>query len=182
AAATARPLAAARSEGRRYTFEIPAPGRNAVLYYYFVTEWPRDFRPRPQSTPPSGARTPFVYFVSQDHLGDLDAHGDLLDIFDVVRLARHSAWGEPVLFADALQRAGITSAPDAVAVLMRPLLKEATKHALAGIDHDASALRFRFSDGSSITVPREWHGLISSLTFTQGIATRLRRRRRARGG
>jgi Dolichyl-phosphate-mannose-protein mannosyltransferase len=160
-------------DGRRYTFEIPAPRRNAVLYYYFITEWPAGFRPRLQSTPPSGARAPLVYFISQDHLGDLDVHGDLLDIFDIVRLARHAAWGEPVPFAAQLQRAGVSSAADAVVALMRPWLEEAAKHALEGIDHDASELRFRFSDGSSITVPRGASRSISDLTFTEGIATAL---------
>src|SRR5262245_37739682 len=113
-----QPTSPVSEDGRRYVFEIPAPRRSAVIYYYFVTEWPPAFRRRLQSTPPTGAGAPFVYFVSQDHLGDLDVHGDLLDVFDVVRLARAGAWGEPIPHAEELRRAGITNASDAIAALM----------------------------------------------------------------
>ncbi len=47
-----------------------------------------------------------MYFVNHDHLGDLDAHGDVLDVFDIVRLARHEAWNEPLPFADRLRAVG----------------------------------------------------------------------------
>jgi hypothetical protein len=114
-----------------------------------------------------------VYFVSADHLGDLDVHADQLDIFDVVHLARQAAWGEPVPFADKLHAAGVTAAPDAIAVLMRPLLEEKAKHVVSNVEHDAAEVRFRFSDGSSMTIPRKWHGSISELTVTQGIASTL---------
>jgi hypothetical protein len=170
---TERRLTPVTVEGRRYTFEIPAPGRKAVIYYYLVTDWPAGFRRATQTTPPAGARAPFVYFVSADHLGDLDVHADQLDIFDVVHLARQAAWGEPVPFADKLHAAGVTAAPDAIAVLMRPLLEEKAKHVVSNVEHDAAEVRFRFSDGSSMTIPRGWHGSISELTVTQGIASTL---------
>jgi hypothetical protein len=171
--ATERRLTPVRIDGRRYTFEIPAPGRKAVIYYYFVSGGPAGLDRAVQITPPDGARAPFVYFVSPDHLADLDVHADLLDIFDVVRLARHSAWGEPVPFADKLRSAGIAGAQEAVVVLMRPLLKEKAKHLVSNVEHDAAEMRIRFSDGSSMTIPREWHGSMSELTLTQGIASTL---------
>ena len=37
--ATERRLAPTHADARHYTFEIPAPERDAVIYYYFVTTW-----------------------------------------------------------------------------------------------------------------------------------------------
>src|SRR5947208_3289999 len=60
-----------------FRFEIPAPGRSAVIYYYFDATWPSPEGPAfEQATPIGGEASPFIYFVSQDHLGDLDVHGD----------------------------------------------------------------------------------------------------------
>ena len=59
-----------------------------------------------------------VYFVSQDHLGDFDRHHDLLDIFDVIRLARHEAWGEGLPASESLRRAGVTDARTAIRWLL----------------------------------------------------------------
>src|SRR5262249_56489218 len=168
---TERRLEPVGNQGRQYTFEIPPPGRTAVLYYYFTTEWPPAFRRTMQTTPPAGRSAPFVYFVSQDHLGDLDVHGDLVDVFDVVRLARHAAWGEPVPFVDALQRAGIASAPDAVAALLRPLLKEDADHVVAGIGRPASEVRFQFSARSAVDLPRRGAGLVSGPSLPHGHAS-----------
>jgi len=56
--------------------------------------------------------------VSHNHLGDLDAHGDLLDVFDVVHLVRRTAWGEPVPFDAALRKAGVVDARQAVTELL----------------------------------------------------------------
>src|SRR5439155_1517541 len=91
----------------RFTFELPPPeGDTAVYYYYFEAIWPFDsprergsLRASPMTivdTPALGANAPALYFVSQDHLGDMDRYHDLLDVFDVIRLARHEAWGEPL--------------------------------------------------------------------------------------
>ena len=59
--------------------------------------------------PPLGNRSslrsrtaPYVYFISTDHLGDPDRHGDLLDVFDVARLVRRALWADPVPFAGQL--------------------------------------------------------------------------------
>jgi len=37
---------------------------------------------------------------------DLDAHEDLFDVFDLIRLIRHAAWNEPVPHDDRLRAAG----------------------------------------------------------------------------
>jgi hypothetical protein len=107
--AAERRLAPTRAEGRHYTFEIPATRGKAVIYYYFVTQWSGAPR-RVRTTPPAGRRAPFVYFVSDDHLGDLDVHGDLLDVFDVTRLIRRQAWNEPAADEERWRAAGVADA------------------------------------------------------------------------
>ena len=164
-------LAAAGVEGRRYTFQIPAPLHEAVIYYYFVTTWSGSHDTALRTTPPDGARTPLVYFVSPRHLADLDVHGDLLDVFDVVRLMRHAAWQEPVPFAEHLRAAGATDAPSAVDILMRRYFDNATGG--VAFESDAAAARLRFNDGLTLEVPRQWSGRITDIAITEGAAATL---------
>jgi Dolichyl-phosphate-mannose-protein mannosyltransferase len=168
-----RRLASVRRDGHRYTFEIPPPNRQAVIYYYFATTWATAAGHMARTTPPAGASEPFVYFVSGDHLGDLDAHGDLLDIFDVARLMRRSAWNEPLPFADTLERAGIQNARDAAVRLLAPALDGAAHSGQPNISFDAAAASMTFPDGSSIVVPRQWQSRITDLTITSGMASTL---------
>ena len=115
--ATRRELAPATRDRGRYMFNLPPPGHDAVIYYYFTSNWPAGAVLGQITTPPLGAAGPFTYFVSQNHLGDLDLYGDLLDVFDLVRLAREAAWDEPLAFAGGLRGAGIRDVGDAVALL-----------------------------------------------------------------
>jgi hypothetical protein len=156
----------------RYGFEIPAPRHEAVFHYYFTTRWPAG---RPVTTPPEGDRAPLTYFVSQDHLGDLDVHGDLLDVFDVVRLARQAAWNEPLAHADALRNAGITDVRTAVARLAGPAASDAGigRDAVSRVEFDTQTARIDFADGSAIAIPRQWNARISDLTFTGSLASTL---------
>lgn len=169
--ATERRLAPTHADARHYTFEIPGPERDAVIYYYFVTTWSGGSEPVVRTTPLAGARAPFVYFVSGDHLGDLDVHGDVLDVFDVVRLVRNLAWKEPVPHADQLRAAGVTDAREAAAALLpRPTDAPA---AVASVQSDAGTARMTFADGSTMVVPHQWNGRITDLTFTEGVASTL---------
>lgn len=158
-----------------FTFEIPPPHQDIVLYYYFTVSWPPMGDEAPvQMTPAGGARTPFVYFVSDDHLGDLDVHDDLLDVFDIVRLVRHAAWNEPVRDADALRTAGVQDVGDAVSALESASVNESiSPRTLAQVDHDAHEARLTWSDGSTITVPRAWSGRITDLIVSGARAERL---------
>jgi Dolichyl-phosphate-mannose-protein mannosyltransferase len=176
--ATARRLTPVRRHDQRFTFEIPPPHRRATLYYYFVTDWTEASGHGVWTTPPAGPRAPLVYFVSDDHLGDLDAHEDLLDIFDVARLMRHAAWDEPLPFAGTLQAAGVTNASDAVSLLMAPLLGGEASQVVSSSGSDAAAARMTFSDGSLLVVPRTWSERITDLTITDGIASTLMSSRR----
>jgi hypothetical protein len=137
----------------RFTFELPAPdGDTATYYYYFEAAWDVTA----VDTPASGAQAPYVYFVSQDHLGDMDRYHDLLDIFDVIRLARHEAWGEPLAAADLLARAGVPDVQSAVARLI---------DMPAHLEHDDETALMTIGHGSSITIPRIWRGRITDLTL-----------------
>jgi hypothetical protein len=153
------------------TFDIPPPGAPVVLYYYFDATWSIDGVAVRRPTPVGGAAAPFVYFVAHDHLGDLDRHGDLLDIFDLVRLARHTAWGEPMVFEAELARAGVDSPEQAADTLAAPFSRAAAgTHALSGIVHDDVGARVTFRDGSSIGIPRAWRGRITDLSVTGPLA------------
>jgi hypothetical protein len=165
-------VAAVRSEGRRFTFEIPAPGREAVIYYYFVTRWSGRDGDAVRTTPPDGARAPFVYFVSRRHLADLDAHGDLLDVFDVVHLMRHAAWNEPVPFGEKLEAEGASDARAAVAILMRQFFGQNARDVVAFKSNESMA-RLTFADGSRLEVPRRWSGRVTDVAITEGAASTL---------
>jgi len=143
----------------RFTSEFPPPPEgDAAYYYYFEVAWPSDRGTTVVDTPAGGDRTPYVYFASQNHLGDLDRHNDLVDIFDVIRLARREAWGEPAAAADLLARAGIVDVGTAV----RTLLDEAAP--AAHLERDDRAAVITIGAGSTITIPRAWQGRLSDVT------------------
>jgi len=162
-----------RVGARRYAFQIPPPGRDAVVYYYFVTTWSEPSGPARRTTPTAGARDPFVYFVSHDHLGDLDAHGDRLDVFDVVRLIRQTAWSEPLPFEGAVRQAGVADARLAIAHLLRATLGDKADTATVRIESNDVYARVDFADGSAISIPRQWGGQITDLAVGEGIASTL---------
>ncbi|HXD73312.1 MAG TPA: hypothetical protein VN628_06240, partial [Vicinamibacterales bacterium] len=108
-------------------------------------------------TPALGAAAPSVYFVSQDHLGDMDRYHDLLDVFDVIRLARHEAWNEPLPAADLLRRAGIVDVNTAVTRLLGPAEVQVT--------HDETSARIALAGDSTVTIPRMWRGLITDVAI-----------------
>ena len=149
--------------GGRFVFELPPPPESpATYYYYFEVTWPGKDRVVTVDTPPGGAATPLVYFVSQDHTGDLDRYHDLLDVFDVIRLARHDAWGEPLPAADALRNAGITDVSAAVQSLLAGAGEPSPPVAL---ERDETTARIKIGVDSTIAIPREWHDKLTDLTI-----------------
>jgi hypothetical protein len=169
----------ARVDAHHFTFLIPEPGREVVLHYYFIATWSGPSGPLVRTTPSPGARAPFVYFVNQNHLGDMDVHGDLLDVFDVVRLVRHEAWGEGLPYADRLGAVDATDARRAAAILLRPLLEAKADTAVSSLTSDGTSARLTFADGSTITVPRIWQDRITDLSVTDGMASTLMTSRRS---
>ena len=131
-----------------YQFEIPAQRISTTVYYYFEAGG--------ETTPSGGAAAPLLYFVSDDHLGDLDTKGEMLDIFDVARLARQAAGVDaappragPDLNGDG--RIDETDVSNAVDLLLPDLARDHT--AFARIDRDGDRVTVRLSDGSWISVP-----------------------------
>ncbi|HJZ78045.1 MAG TPA: glycosyltransferase family 39 protein [Vicinamibacterales bacterium] len=176
---TPRRTAATSREGRRYTFEIAPPHHDAVVYYYVVSTWAGDGAGKLARTAPVlGPRAPAVYFVSNRHLADMDAHDDLLDVFDVVRLARRKAWHEPLAAESRLREAGVHDVGDAVARLLEPVVRRRSE-AAAAVEWDPTHARITMFDGSSIAVPREWSGRITDLEVTRGAASTLMTSRRS---
>jgi len=83
--ATVRTAAPRVKADDHLVFDVPGQATPTVVYYYFSARWDDGDAAHEQDTPLAGAATPFVYFVSDDHLGDLDRHGDLVDVFDLIR-------------------------------------------------------------------------------------------------
>jgi len=150
----------------RFTYELPPPpDGDAVYYYYFETSWTGENGKRVVDTPVLGADAPSVYFVSQNHLGDMDRHDDLLDIFDVIRLVRHDTWGEPLHAAHALERAHVSGPAAAIDSLLGP--------AAVHVEHDDRTARVAIDGDSTITIPRDWHEKVTDLTVVGPHAERL---------
>lgn len=129
----------------------------APTTYYYSVDGPN--RPDP---------APFVYFVSTDQLGDLDRRGDLLDVFDLVRLARHVAWREPLPFADRLDfdadgRITDEDVRRSADVLLAHAQPPGTRAGALTIEREPESLTLRFGDGSTIVVPRRWSGRVTDL-------------------
>jgi hypothetical protein len=150
-----------------FVAEIP-PSPAPTTYYLFA-----------RGVEPSDESEPIVYFVSKDHLGELDRNGDLLDVFDIIRLVRHVAWGEPVRASDRLDfdGDGNLSETDVTLGVSALLTRSAPRRDALPIRIDAagSAATLRLADGSTITVPRDWSGKITDVDVTGDAATSLLR-------
>ena len=150
------PLSVNEGGGARY--ELPPQPNGTTLYYYFEqTSQSGTF-----STPFGGAANPYVAFISDDHLGDLDRHGDVLDLFDVVRVLRYLAWREPLPWADKLDldHNGAVDEADVTAMIQATagnLMARAPQRALR-IEFSDSAVTLRFPDDSWLKVPRNFNG------------------------
>jgi dolichyl-phosphate-mannose-protein mannosyltransferase len=152
----------------RFVFELPAPSESpATFYYYFEVTWPGDEGVVAVDTPPLGATAPRVYFVSQDHLGDLDRYNDLLDIFDIIRLARHEAWNEPLPAADVLRHAGVADLRSAIATVPRRVNPAGGVDPAPSIEleHDDRRAVLKVGGDSTITIPRDWHETLTDVTI-----------------
>ena len=136
------------ADGIRWTFEIPAVDAPATIYY-FLEGGGRTF-------PPGGNDEPLIYFVSRDHLSDLDARHELLDFFDLARLMRHLAWGDALPAPLDLNGDGAVTAADLDAAV-EALIPE-IPDVFAGFEFDDRRAVIRLTDGTSLTMPREFNG------------------------
>ena len=118
-----------------FRFEVPGQPIPTTLYYWFETTWPDGTGTPVSTTPARGGQTPFVFFVTDDHLGDQDRHDDLIDVFDVVRLLQRGA------DRDELERT------------LSQLVPSATMTSV-NVAQDMTTLRF--ADGSTFGVPHDF--------------------------
>ncbi len=141
-------------------FEIPPQPMSTVVYYYF--EETGGTPPRTVTTPLEGELNPWVVFVSDDHLADLDRHDDVLDTFDIGRMMRHIAWGEPLRASDRLDldhNGRVESADLALAVAaVLPGSAGASPLAPSALQADATRARLTLGDGSHFDMPKAFGG------------------------
>src|SRR5687768_390189 len=148
--ATLQWVAGRRERGSRFLFEIPAQAIPTTVYYFFESGG--------ATFPAGGDREPLIYFVSGDHLGDLDRAHELLDIFDIYRLMRHLAWQDALPAADRLDLSGDGRLDTADLSASVAALIPQSANPFAGFEADDSHATLRFSDGSSLVMPRAFNG------------------------
>ncbi|MDO8677396.1 MAG: glycosyltransferase family 39 protein [Acidobacteriota bacterium] len=172
-------------EGGRIGFELPPQPIPTTLYYYFEQSWPAA-NGEPAATfvtPFEGEANPFVSFVSDDHLGDLDRRGDLLDIFDVTRLLSHMAWGDPVQHAERLDfnhdgRLDDQDLEQAVTLLLPEAPPRLDGSRLTRFERSETAATLHLVDGSYVSVPRSFSGRQTDLDLNGTLAGALVSKRR----
>lgn len=125
-----------------------------------------------------GGGVSHVFLISTDHLRDMDRHGDLLDVFDVVRMMRHAAWEEPLTNLSRLDfdRDGRVTATDVVraaGVLLGASSRSAAPSPAGRFAADAAWATLHFADASHLAVPRRWAGLVTDLDVSGAGAARL---------
>jgi hypothetical protein len=152
---------------REFTAQIP-PSPAPTTYYVDVDGAVR-----------SGDASPYVYFVSADHLGDLDRHDDLFDAFDLIRMMRTVAWSEPLPMRERLDFDGDGRVSErdvlmgAYALLARArAASRQSADTLETVGVSATAVTLRLEDGVLI-VPREWSGRITDAEATGESAAAL---------
>jgi dolichyl-phosphate-mannose-protein mannosyltransferase len=152
---------------RAHRFEIPAQPIPTAVYYYFSDT---STAGGTVNTPAMPEIAPFVFFVDDRHLADLDRHGDLVSAFTFVRAVRAIAWHEtpPVPNRLDLDHDGVITEHD-LQLIARALANAATERGtsgsdlVAGLDAGADSADVRFVDGSTLSVPRSWHELITDV-------------------
>jgi hypothetical protein len=166
---------AGRSQGRVVSWTLPGQPVPTVLYYFVDARWPDGQVARA----PGGADQPAIHFVSDAHLTDLDAHGDLLDVFDVIRMVRSVAWKEPLPDAGTLDLDGDGAVTErdlrrAVGILLRSHPGRVDEgDVVAGIRTDESRAIVTLVDSSTLTVPRASSGRITDIIPVGDYAGRL---------
>jgi hypothetical protein len=149
---TPRRVTGARRRDGRFDFVVPGQPIPTAVYYWFETSWPADAADSPRYTPPGGELTPFAFFVTDDHLGDQDRHDDLLDIFDLARALRD---------------------PQPGAGELRHIVKQLVPSVdVAALNKTPEHSTLRFTDGSSLTVPRTF-ARVTDLEIAGPAATAL---------
>lgn len=165
------------SERGAWSFTLPGQPAPTAVYYYFSSRLEGNRR---QLSPPAGEADPFVFFVDDRHLADLDRHGDLLDAFDFVRMVRAAAWREPLPSAERFDFDidGAITERD-VRLAATALSPRGQRTGTAGVDvittmsASPDEATIQFVDGSSLTVPRASSGRITDLVPSGEMAAEI---------
>ncbi len=164
----------ARPNGGHLTFAIPGQSIPTTIYYYLEVTWTTGDEHGAALTPLDGDANPFVYFVSDNHLGDLDRHDDLLDVFDLVRMVRHVAWREPLQNGAAmnLDRTNQIDARDVRLAVIALLGDGATEDQLPDTFFESSddRVQLRLSDGSTFGLDRRSGARVTDLEIQGALA------------
>jgi dolichyl-phosphate-mannose-protein mannosyltransferase len=154
-------------DGRTFTFEAPVAKAPYVLHYAVRATW---------SDGVTETTSERLFFITNDHFGDLDRDAELIDAFDLLRMMRHVAWNEPLAWEERLRAAGIG---DRSLEALVDRLAQRFSHALpagpriAMFEHDEDRAVLRLVDGSTVEVPRTWHESITDASFTGALASSL---------
>jgi 4-amino-4-deoxy-L-arabinose transferase-like glycosyltransferase len=178
-------LAPSQLENGLLQWQVPGQALPTVIYYFLEARWPPrgDEAELVERLPEGGITQPAVYFVSDAHVTDPDIHGDLLDVFDIIRMVGTLAWHDPP--ADALPHgdrldfdadgrvteADLTAALD-ILVRLQPgdVAPGAT---LSALTSDSSRARLAFADGSTLSIPRAFTGRVTDVTPSGEYAFRV---------
>jgi hypothetical protein len=164
----AQRIDASAHDGALITYAIPPQSLGTTVYYYLEAGRSGPSGTQTLTIPPGGAANPFVLLVDDRHVEDMDRHQDLVDIFDVIRIARHLAWQEPAGAGEDIDRSGVVDAADlnAVAAMLIP------EGGATQVDFtsDASAATLRLTDGSRIVIPHLWRQRQTDLDVAGNLA------------
>lgn len=159
-------------------FTIPGQPNGTVVYYYFGSR--RRGSGDERLTPSAGPNDPFIFFVDDRHLADIDRHGDLIDMFDVVRGLRAMAFGEAgdhaildVTRDGRIDGLDVRSMVNALMVDDGPWPVPSNRDVVASINVRDDSVSLTFVDGSSFTVPRVWTARATDVAVSPGLAGRL---------
>jgi len=159
----------------RFNFALPVmPAPTAISYYFEASAG----QAAKVVAPAAGADDPGIFVLSSDHLGDLDVGGQLLDVFDLARLARHLAWAEPLATPNRLDLdadGAVTEADLRFAASLladeRELPRAQTADVVSAVTHTDVSVVLQFTDGSTLTVPKATDGRITDIVTKQGLAS-----------
>src|SRR5438034_3146306 len=175
-------LPANRPQGNEFSWNVPGQSIPTVLYYFVEARWPPS-EEAPQGAvervPAGGLLQPAIHFINDAHLMDLDLHGDLLDIFDVMRMARSVAWSEPLLHTDRIDLDGDGQVTErdlrrAVDILVRSQPGAlAPGEVVAAFRTETARAVIVFADSSTLTVPRSSSERLSDIVPEGEYAGRL---------
>ncbi len=147
--------------GLRRQFELPGQQAPTTIDFYFETTWTDAGGSHREWAPRRGPEQPFVFFVSNEHLRDLDAGHQLLDVFDIAHIAEEDGTAGDDRLRAAVERLTAAAAPGAPA------------RALTGVVRSPDHVRLDLADGSTLTIPTPFSGLITDLDARGDVASRL---------